>query len=104
MCMAWLPRDRIEWVPHSSCLKPRGSVPISAMGLWIRVVISFPASLMNFPGLSGAGLVAYWKSEQTGVFLVGPAGKFLIDWTMPAHARTGQRSFDRCGTSLLTRL
>jgi hypothetical protein len=71
-------------------LKPRRSVPISATAFRMRVVISFPVTRTNFPGLSGVGLVAAWKSQHTGVFLVEP-GKFLMDGTMAAHARTGQR-------------
>jgi hypothetical protein len=62
---------------------------MSATAFRMRVVISFPVACVNFPGLSGVGLVAGWKSEHTGVFLVEP-GKFLIDLTMAAHARTGQ--------------
>jgi hypothetical protein len=87
MCMAMAAADQMKWVPHSSGLKPRRSVPMSAT---MRVVISFPATWMNFPGLSGVGVVAGWKSKHTSVFFVEP-GKFLINWTMAAHARTGQR-------------
>jgi hypothetical protein len=90
MCMAMAAADRIEWVPYSSGLKPRRSVPMSATAFQMRVVISFPVTWTNLPGLSGVDLVAGWKSEHTGVFLVEP-GKFLIDRTMAAHARTGQR-------------
>jgi hypothetical protein len=89
MCIAMAAAERIEWVPQSSGLKPRRSVPMSATAFWMRVVISFPVTCVHFPGLPGVGLVAGWKSEHTGVFLVEP-GKFLIDLTMAAHARTGQ--------------
>ena len=54
------------------------SVPMSATAFRMRVVISFPVTWTNLPGLSGVGLVADWKSEHTGVFLV-ETGKFLID-------------------------
>jgi hypothetical protein len=63
---------------------------MSATAFRMRVIISFPVTWTNFPGLLGVGWLAGWKSEHTGVFLVEP-GKFLIDWTMAAHARTGQR-------------
>jgi hypothetical protein len=89
MCMAIAAAERIEWVPHSSGLKPRRSVPMSATAFPMRVVFSFPVTWVNFPGLLGVGLVAGWKSEHTGVFLMEP-GKFLIDRTMAAHAQTGQ--------------
>jgi hypothetical protein len=55
MYMAMAAADWIEWVPSRS-------VPISAMALRMRVVISFPAmTWINFHGLSGVGLVACWK-------------------------------------------
>ena len=88
--MAMAAADWIEWVPNSLGLKPRRSVPMSATAFRMRVVISFPVTWTNFPGLPGVGWVAGWKSKHTGVFLV-EAGKFLIDCTMAAHARTGQR-------------
>ncbi len=90
MCMAMAAADRIEWVPHSAGVKPRRSVPMSATALRMRVVISFPVTWMNFPGLSGVGFAEGRKSEHTGVSAVAP-GKFLIARTMAAHARTGQR-------------
>jgi hypothetical protein len=90
MCMAMAAAERIEWVPHSLGVKPRRSEPMSATALRMRLVMSFPVTWTNFPGLSGVGLVAGVKSEQTGVFSMEP-GKFLIARTMAAHARTGQR-------------
>jgi hypothetical protein len=42
MCMAMAAADRTEWVPQSSGVKPRRSVPLSAMAVRMRVIMSFP--------------------------------------------------------------
>jgi hypothetical protein len=44
MCIAMAAAERIEWVPQSSGLKPRRSVPMPATG---NVIISFAQSPGN---------------------------------------------------------
>ncbi len=50
MCMAMAAADRIEWVPQSSRVKPRRSVPMSATALRMGVSMSLP---VEWSGLNG---------------------------------------------------
>ena len=53
MCMAMAAADRIEWVPQSSRVKPRRSVPMSATALRMGVSMSLPVEWIGWSGLNG---------------------------------------------------
>ena len=51
MCMALAAADRIKWVPQSSGVKPRRSVPMSTTALRMRVIMSLPVEWSGLNGL-----------------------------------------------------